>query len=142
MARTQHTITVSELPAVVLDPGRGLISLVGEHGGLSLITGDIEHSNLMRGTLAIETEHGVVHLEPDQEVRISEEDGRDLDARLDASLYTVNDILTELLGSRFGWYATDDERYQGLNDTALTTSAAIDDLLARFPAPTRVTTPA
>jgi hypothetical protein len=70
---TQSTVRVTDIPAIIADPDRGVISLVGDHGGLSLITGDVEDSGLVFGTLAFETEHGTVYLDPDAETTISEE---------------------------------------------------------------------
>lgn len=69
----QHTVLVSHIPGIIADPARGVISLVGDRGGLSLITGPVEQSGLVPGTLSIETEHGVVHLAPETVAQISEE---------------------------------------------------------------------
>lgn len=79
MPRTQSTVRVADIPAIVADPERGIVSLVGDHGGLSLITGDINESGVVFGALAIETEHGTVYLDLDSEVEISEEYPRDPD---------------------------------------------------------------
>ncbi|WP_311245332.1 MULTISPECIES: hypothetical protein [unclassified Microbacterium] len=77
MIRTPHTVLVRDLGEIVADPQRGMISLVGDHGGLALITGDVEESHVIRDTIGIETEHGTVHLEPDLEITISEESAVD-----------------------------------------------------------------
>lgn len=70
---TVHSnVFVRDIPAVIENPERGVISLVGDHGGLSLITGPIGPSSLVTGTLSIETEHGVVYLDPDEQTEISE----------------------------------------------------------------------
>jgi hypothetical protein len=69
----QTTVRVRDIPAIVGDPARGVVSLVGDHGGLSLITGPINRSGLVLGTLSIETEHGVVYLDPEEMQEISEE---------------------------------------------------------------------
>lgn len=66
------TVPVADLAEIVGDPTRGIISLVGGHGGLALIVGDIEASSLMMGSLAVETEHGTIYLDPDGDVQISE----------------------------------------------------------------------
>jgi hypothetical protein len=72
-ASVQTTVRVSDIPAIIDDPSRGVVSLVGGHGGLSLITGPINRSGLVMGTLSIETEHGVVYLDPEEIQEISEE---------------------------------------------------------------------
>lgn len=69
----QKTIRVGDIPAIVEDPKSGAVSLLGNHGGLSLITGPFARSGLVMGTLSIETEHGVVYLDPDELQEISEE---------------------------------------------------------------------
>jgi hypothetical protein len=69
----QSTVRVGDIPSIMEDPTRGVVSLVGDHGGLSLITGPSHHSGLVMGTLSIETEHGVVYLDPDETTEISEE---------------------------------------------------------------------
>lgn len=71
MTTTQHTVVVSDLAAIVADPQRGIFSLVGNFGGLALITGSIEDSHVFGG-IAIETEHGTVYLDPESEVVVSE----------------------------------------------------------------------
>ena len=77
MPTKTSTVRVADIPAIVADPKRGIVSLVGDHGGHALITGDITLSSLMMGMIAIETEHGTVFLEPEAEVEISEEYPRD-----------------------------------------------------------------
>lgn len=69
---SQFPVRVKDIADIALDPERGIISLVGDHGGLSLITGDITASAVIRGTIGIETEHGTVYLDPEVEVLISE----------------------------------------------------------------------
>lgn len=75
MSRTQHHIQATQLPEIIADPQRGIISLVGDMGGLSQITGEVTASNLVMGALAIETEHGTVYLDPDSDILISEDHG-------------------------------------------------------------------
>lgn len=70
MTAQQRTVSVSEIPELVEDAG---ISIVGDHGGLSLITGEVEESSLVPGTLSIETEHGVLYLPEDHQQTICEE---------------------------------------------------------------------
>lgn len=69
---TQSTVRVGDIPAIIDDPDRGIVSFVGDQGGLSQITGSVSQPGLVMGTLAFETEHGVVYLEPDEETEISE----------------------------------------------------------------------
>jgi hypothetical protein len=69
----QSTVRVADIPSIIEDPARGIVSLVGDHGGLSLITGPTQQSGLVMGTLSFETEHGVVYLDPDETTQISEE---------------------------------------------------------------------
>lgn len=68
----QSTVRVGVIPSIIEDPARGIVSLVGDHGGLSQITGPTHHSGLVMGTLSFETEHGVVYLDPDETTTISE----------------------------------------------------------------------
>lgn len=75
MTRTQHHTQSTQLPEIIADPQRGIISLVGDMGGLSQITGEVTVSNIVIGTLAIETEHGTVYLDPDSGILISEDHG-------------------------------------------------------------------
>lgn len=70
---TKSTVLVGEIPGILADPERGVISLVGGNGGLSLITGPAVTSGFVMGTLSIETEHGVVYLDQEEETEISEE---------------------------------------------------------------------
>lgn len=77
MNTSQFPVRVSDIAGIVEDSNRGVISLVGDHGGLSLITGEIAPSSLMTGMISIETEHGTVHLDPEVEVTISEETQHD-----------------------------------------------------------------
>lgn len=134
MARTQHTVSGSELARIVADPKHGVISLVGDRGDLSLITGDINASSLIMSTLVVETEHGTVYLDPEAEIRISEDDGESLDSRVAGSVFAINDILTSHLAERFSWFAVDEEQYDALNDLTHTVAEAVDDLLMQFPA--------
>lgn len=61
--------------AVIEDPARGVVSLVGDRGGLSRITGDVQISHVIPGMVRVETEHGTVYLDDDQDMFISEETG-------------------------------------------------------------------
>lgn len=68
----QSTVRVAGIPSIVEDPARGIVSLVGSNGGLSQITGWIEESGVVMGSLSIETEHGTVYLDPNETTQISE----------------------------------------------------------------------
>lgn len=131
MARTTSTVKVSEIPSIIADPNRGVVSLVGDHGGLSLIVGDVEPSDLVMGTIAFETEHGTVYLDPDSEARISEDDGQSMP--LD-DLYFVNDTMTSLL-AHFEWqsgqtgHEEDDD--EALNELTHSVGGSVLDLLAQ-----------
>lgn len=70
---TQSTVRTADIPAIVADSKRGIVSLVGDHGGLALITGDVKDSSALFGTMSFETEHGMVYLDPEGETTISEE---------------------------------------------------------------------
>lgn len=141
MARTQHTVRVSDIPEIVDDPARGEISLVGSNGGLSLIVGDIESSGLVMGTLAIETEHGVVYLDPETDTQISEDDGRRLVQRGPRVLFGLNTSLTTFLFRHFGWRTwrpgdseeVAEKRDEALNDLVHQVAESIDDFLGAFP---------
>lgn len=127
MTRIASTVKVGEIPSIVDDPRRGVVSLVGDHGGLSLITGGIQISNLIPGSLSFETEHGVVFLDPDQEVGISEELGRPL--RL-GHLVVVHDLLAGFLAKGFGWTAGEDADGQtALDELTRTVGAAVAEFL-------------
>ena len=69
----QSTVLVADIPGLLADPARGAISLVGDHGGLSLITGPATGTGFLSGLMSIETEHGVVYLDPETAAQISEE---------------------------------------------------------------------
>lgn len=139
MARIQYRVQPDALQSVIDDPERGVLSLAGNHGGLSLITGEVYESNVVQGMLAIETEHGTVYVDRDNEITVSEDDGRTLSDRNAESLYTLNTLLTSFLSDEFGWQTGDDDdtaddRDEGLNDAVHATGAALDDLLQEFPA--------
>ncbi|MFJ2662521.1 hypothetical protein [Arthrobacter koreensis] len=70
---TRSRVLVSDIPKILEDPARGVISLVGDQGGLSLITGPAQGTGFMAGLMSIETEHGVVYLDADAVQQISEE---------------------------------------------------------------------
>lgn len=75
MAHATHIILASQLSSFVEDPARGTISLVGDHGGVSLITGGISDSSMIFGALPVETEHGTIYLDGEQQITIREDGG-------------------------------------------------------------------
>ncbi|WP_394941164.1 hypothetical protein [Psychromicrobium sp. YIM B11713] len=133
MARTQHTVHLTDLARIVDDPEHGIISMVGDHGGLSLITDGIDLSAIVLGTLVVETEHGSVYLNHDAEITISEDDGADLDQHATGSLFAVNDLLTAFLAERFDWYSTDNISDEALNDATHSVAEVLSDLLSILP---------
>lgn len=64
-----RTVRVSSLADVVLSEG-GPVALLGDHGGISLITGAVALSGLVPGTASVETEHGTVYLDAEGVVEI------------------------------------------------------------------------
>lgn len=136
MANTVSTVAAGDLQQIVNNPDRGAISLLGDHGGRSRVTGEIYLSNVIAGCLAIETEHGTLYLPLEDQIQISEDDGASLDARQDGSVYAIDDILTSHLGERFGWYTTDEPKHAALTQLVKMTAQAVDDLLEQFPTDT------
>lgn len=139
MARIQYRVQPDALQSLIDDPERGIISLVGDHGGLSLITGEIAWSSLVPGTMSVELEHGTVYLDPGIEITVSEDDGKSLQDRSPGSLYELNTVLTSFLANELDWRsgaddADADDRDEALNDVVHVAGAAIDDLLAEYPA--------
>jgi hypothetical protein len=68
---TDCRFAVSRLPNLLTslhDSTR--IWIVGEHGGLSRITGDIESSYLLDGMYVIHTEHGALYRDGDSEITL------------------------------------------------------------------------
>lgn len=57
------TIPARDLSDAVLNGSHGPLSLVGDHGGLSLIVGAVVESNLVPSSLSVETEHGTTYLD-------------------------------------------------------------------------------
>jgi hypothetical protein len=45
--------------------------LVGSKSGESRVVGEVEPSNVMMGCIAIETEHGTLYMDSDEEVPVS-----------------------------------------------------------------------
>ena len=72
-SEVESTVPVADLPGIVTDPNRGVISLIGDHGSPSLITGHLRESSLVKGALSVETEHGTVYLDLESTQRIREE---------------------------------------------------------------------
>lgn len=66
--------------------------IVGECGGLSAVF-DVEPSNAIPGLYRIESEHGVLYLDPDQKIQVLAEDDEpekvDIDSFIDISANTL-----------------------------------------------------
>lgn len=58
-------------PAKEIQPGD---LLVGDAGHLSLVTGEVDESNVIFGAMAIETEHGTLYVDGDEEMAVQESD--------------------------------------------------------------------
>ena len=133
MALIKHHILVSEIPDFLNDPDMGSLSLVGDQGGHSAITGEVYESNVVMGTLAIETEHGTVCLDPESEIEVQEDDAKTLDDRVEGFQNDLTRLIEDQLNARLDWYADDSERAEGLNDIGRNLGQQIDSLLAEFP---------
>lgn len=127
MPSITSTVHVSDLARIIEDPTRGTISLRGDSGGISLITGNIQPSGLIKGTVSIETEHGTIYLDADLEVQISEDTASTLTTD---DLYAVNDRLTALLQDRFNWSADSDAADEALNNLTHDVASHLDNFLA------------
>lgn len=68
------TGTPNEIAWAAADPGRGVIRLIGECGGASLITGAITESSMVPGTFSVETEHGTLYLPSEETAEFIEAD--------------------------------------------------------------------
>lgn len=71
-APTPFWVPAQDLGELVADPSRGVFYLHGSSGGLSFITGEVVVSNVVPGTLSVETEHGTTYLDLDSEVEVVE----------------------------------------------------------------------
>lgn len=65
-----RAVRVSEL-ADTVECDSGVLALVGDHGGISLIAGDIEDSSMFPGMVTVLTEHGALYLDADAEVMVA-----------------------------------------------------------------------
>lgn len=74
------------IPARDLEPGD---VLVGSCGGRTVITGDVEPSNLMMGCLVVETEHGVLYLDLDEEQIVDRAQDRIIDGHPATHVVTI-----------------------------------------------------
>lgn len=69
--RTVAVAALAEAVALAESP----LALLGDQGGVSLITGDIIPSGLVHGTVSVETEHGTVYLDAEGEVEVAPAEG-------------------------------------------------------------------
>lgn len=66
---SQITLQVRQLPDYL---EHSPAYLVGDVDNLSCITGEVYDSSTMPGLMAVETEHGTLYLDPEEEVLISD----------------------------------------------------------------------
>ncbi|MFJ2662512.1 hypothetical protein [Arthrobacter koreensis] len=69
----EFTVPASDIPAITGDPARGVIRLVGERGGLSMIMTPAQSEGFIEAVIRIETEHGVLYLTPETTTVLREE---------------------------------------------------------------------
>ena len=70
MSSTTTTLPASSL-AEAVERSQEPLALVGDQGGLSLITGSIAPSGLVPGTISVETEPGTVYLGVEVETQVA-----------------------------------------------------------------------
>lgn len=90
MTEEIRIVKVSEIQGII-DKEGGNVSLIDDDGRRSRITGEIYSSSLVTRPLAVETEHGTVHLDPDGDQRILIEDSET--ASLDPLVAAVSDAV-------------------------------------------------
>lgn len=64
------TTTAAQLPDLCADPTMRCVSLLSATGNLAQITGSVETSSVMPGAMAVETEHGTIYLDTEEELRV------------------------------------------------------------------------
>lgn len=131
MALIRHTMTVSALPEFLADPDRGPISLVGDHGGHSAITGEISPSGLVMGTVSIETEHGTIYLDPEESIDIVEDDARVLDDRVPGMQQDLTRLIEDQLNERLDWYASTRDKRVALLAVGRDLAETLDSMVAQ-----------
>lgn len=57
-------------PKRIIEEERAVESIIGDLGGISTITGSVEYSSIVPGTVVFETEHGVLYIPSDQEIQL------------------------------------------------------------------------
>lgn len=57
-------------PEKIIEEKRDVKFLIGDLGGISAITGFIEYSSAVPGTVSFETEHGVTYIPNDYEIQV------------------------------------------------------------------------
>lgn len=113
-----RTVKAGDLNSVANEMPHGIVTIVGDAGGLSRITGEVYPSNVMSGCLGVETEHGVIYLEEEEDVPIL------VPAPPVTDRDMVNDVLSGPAG--FGLDLTDED----LNDLTHRVADLIDAAIA------------
>lgn len=57
-------------PERIIDEERYVEAIIGDLGGVSAITGSVEYSSIVPGTVVFETEHGALYIPSDQEIQL------------------------------------------------------------------------
>lgn len=70
MADTHDYDTIEIIPTMLNTSH----TLVGQCGGLSSVIGDVSMSNVAFGMLMVETEHGTLYLDPDEDVEVLDQE--------------------------------------------------------------------
>lgn len=122
----QSTVRVGDIPSIIEDPKRGIVSLVGDHGGLSQITGPTHQSGPVMGALSIETEHGVVYLDPEAVAQISEEATYSEDHPWDVSWKIDSTGSTPEEAAAKVWRDTFGRNFAGTDDACLFTVTDVE----------------
>ena len=128
MTRHIHIVVASDIAKIVNDPDRGTVSLVGEQGGISHITGEVYNSSALPDLLVIETEHGSLYRGHAAEVQILEDDGGWFEHIEPSAKLRLNNQLTDIL-ARLGWEAESENDLSALNELREQVATNIDNFL-------------
>jgi hypothetical protein len=106
--------------------------IVGECGGLSAVF-DVEPSSAIPGLYRVESEHGVLYLDPDQKIQVLEDHEPvkvDLESHIDVSVFSLavafeQDIYDMILTMRMD--AEDEDTSLAINDNPFTVTSIETD---------------
>ena len=107
--------------------------IVGDCGGLSAVF-DVEPSTAIPGLYRIESEHGVLYLDPDQKIQVLDEFDEpvkvDIESHIDVSVFSLavafeQDIYDMILTMRMD--AEDDDTSLTINDNSFTVTSIETD---------------